>query len=93
MERDFNIHEWQAKFLREDSSKQQTAVEWLQTQIGYRENGKDMFEEFFSKAKEMEKNQIEDAFDSGWSRANGTKDTAYSSAEDYGKGYYSNKYK
>jgi hypothetical protein len=36
----------------------QTAVEWLQTQIGYWEKGKDMYEEFFNKAKEMEKKYI-----------------------------------
>jgi hypothetical protein len=94
MERDFNIHEWQAKYLKENSNKQQTAVEWLQTQIGYRENGKDMFEEFFNKAKEIEKQQIIDAYKAAedkceyfieehrWNRY-------YETAEPY----YNNKYK
>jgi hypothetical protein len=94
MKRDFNIHEWQAKYLREDSNKQQTAVEWLQSQISYKENGVDLFEEFFSKAKQIEKKQIIDAYKAAedeceyfieehkWNRH-------YETAEPY----YNNKYK
>ena len=70
--KDINIHEWQAKYLREDSNKQQTAVEWLQSQISYKENGVDLFEDLFSKAKEIEKKQqgysdedMIEAFESG----------------------------
>ena len=33
MERDFNIHEWQAKFLREDSERIMTAMEYLQKEL------------------------------------------------------------
>jgi hypothetical protein len=40
----------------------QTAVEWLESNIGYWEKGKDMYKEFFDKAKEMEKKQINNAF-------------------------------
>lgn len=88
----FNIHEWQAKCLREGSSKQQTAVEWLVNEANLLENNGWILP-LIEQAKEIEKKQIENAFDSGWNRANDTKDKAYSSAEDYGKGYYTNKYK
>lgn len=39
-------------------------------------------------AKEMEKQQIENAFDDGWNRANETKHQAYTTLEDYGSNYY-----
>jgi hypothetical protein len=97
MERDFNIHNWQAKFLKEESSNTKTAIEWLESKFYEFETIYDSLPtglyEYVEQAKEMEKQQIIDAFDSGWNRGNDTKDTAYSSAEDYGKGYYNNKYK
>ena len=97
MERDFNIHNWQAKFLKEESSNTKTAVEWLESKFSefetiYESLPSGLYE-YVQQAKEIEKKQIENAFDSGWNRANDTKDKAYSSAEDYGKVYYSNKYK
>lgn len=33
MERDFNIHNWQAKFLKEDSERIMTAMEYLQKEL------------------------------------------------------------
>jgi len=33
MERDFNIHNWQAKFLKEDSERRMTAMEYLQKEL------------------------------------------------------------
>ena len=65
----------------------QTAVEWLEEQM------KDdrflaAFEDEFEQAKEMEKQQIIEAFDDGWLRANDTKDITYSTAEDFGSNYY-----
>ena len=65
----------------------QTAVEWLEEQM------KDdrflaAFEDEFEQAKEMEKQQIIEAFDDGWLRANDTKDITYSTAKDFGSNYY-----
>ena len=39
-------------------------------------------------AKEMEKQQIENAFDDGWNRADETKHQAYITLEDMGSNYY-----
>jgi hypothetical protein len=65
MKNDFDIHQWQAKYLKEETSNKQTAVEYLQSQISYRENGVDMYEDFFNKAKQIEKKQIQKAFSDG----------------------------
>lgn len=60
MENNFDIHQWQAKFLREDSSRKLTAVEWLEKQLIHQ---KRLLPEHFNKAKQMEKEQIFDALE------------------------------
>jgi hypothetical protein len=64
----------------------QTAVEWLM-EIQNSQKGM-LFECDINQAKEMEKEQIIEAFDDGWLRANDTKDITYSTAEDFGSNYY-----
>ena len=62
MENNFDIHKWQAKYLREDSSRKQTAVEWLEKQLI---NQKRLLPVHFNKAKQMEEAQIKEAFRDG----------------------------
>lgn len=59
MKKDFNIHEWQAKYLREDSSRKQTAIDWLEERLtlSFGDEIKPL-RGFFVIAKEMEKKQI-----------------------------------
>lgn len=77
----------------------QTAVEFQTEQIGILvsklfndEISKTEFHfkrfEICEQAKEMEKQQIENAFDDGWNRANETKHQAYTTLEDMGSNYY-----
>lgn len=71
MERDFNIHNWQAKFLKEESSNRQSAVGWLEQKVW------ELDDEYFtiparlmemiSYAKEQEEKQIIEAFEAGGS--------------------------
>jgi len=73
--------------------KQQTAVEWLWEQldntIPYQNiQTSQIFNGLLDQAKAMEKQQIIDAYNSGWKRANDTKDSAISTAEDHGEYYY-----
>ena len=66
MENNFDIHNWQAKFLKEESSNTKTAVEWLEERlaISFGEEIKSL-RGFFVIAKEEEKKQIEDAYYDG----------------------------
>jgi hypothetical protein len=66
MKNDFDIHNWQAKFLKEESSNTKTAVEWLEERlaISFGEEIKSL-RGFFVIAKEQEKQQIEDAYEKG----------------------------
>jgi hypothetical protein len=98
MERDFNIHNWQAKFLKEESSNTKTAIEWLESKFDEFETIYDSLPaglyEYVNQAKEMEKQQIIDAYKAAedqceyfieehkWNRY-------YETAEPY----YNNKYK
>jgi hypothetical protein len=70
----------------------QTAVEWLVEKI-QQANPTFKFDALIREAKEMEKEQIEKAFDNGWQRANDTKDKSYTTAEDYGFNYYNKTFK
>lgn len=67
MERDFNIHNWQAKFLKEESSNTKTAIKWLESKFDEFETIYDSLPaglyEYVNQAKEMEKQQIEDAYE------------------------------
>lgn len=69
MERDFNIHNWQAKFLKEESSDTKTAVQWLESKFNEFETIYDSLPsglyEYVNQAKEIEKQQIEDAYEKG----------------------------
>lgn len=69
MERDFNIHNWQAKFLKEESSNTKTAIEWLESKFDEFETIYDSLPsglyEYVNQAKEIEKQQIEDAYEKG----------------------------
>ena len=100
MENNFDIHQWQAKFLKEESSNTKTAIEWLVQELrGYDDEGDFIFHgvinsELISQAKEIEKQQIIDAYKAAedeceyfieehkWNRY-------YETAEPY----YNNKYK
>lgn len=68
----------------------QTAIKWLYDQI---ENKGKCIYEVIDQARAMEKEQIENAFDNGWERANQTKDKFYTTAEDYGFNYYNKTFK
>ena len=70
----------------------QTAVEWLVEKI-QQANPTFKFDALIREAKSMEKEQIENAFDNGWKRANETKDKCYTTAEDYGFNYYNETFK
>ena len=96
MERDFNIHNWQAKFLKEESSNTKTAIEWLESKFDEFETIYDSLPaglyEYVNQAKEMEKKQITDAYEQGeddgyWSPEHGY-DREYKDSEEY----YSNNY-
>lgn len=62
--KDINIHEWQAKYLREDNSRKQTAIDWLEEKLrlSFGDELKSL-RGFFVLAKEMEKEQIFDALE------------------------------
>ena len=69
----------------------QTAVEWLVEQMDIK--NPNWLKEEIEQAKEMEKQQIIEAFDDGWKRANDTKDKAYATSEDFGNNYYNETFK
>ena len=48
--------------------------------------------ELFAQSKQMEKEQIIDAYDNGFDRCYTTRHRPYMVAEDYGKHYYESKY-
>jgi hypothetical protein len=64
-------------------SKEQTAVEWLESQIRYYISNDDRLFNMFNQAKEMEKQQIENAFNDGWENGQSRIETE--------KDYYYNK--
>jgi hypothetical protein len=69
----------------------QTAVEWLVETLNKKYGNDDFIITFINEieqAKEIEKQQIENAFDDGWKRADDTRDIPYSTAEDFGNNYY-----
>jgi len=63
----------------------QTAVEWLLDTLGYNENMEGGVKEIIEKAKEMEKEQIEEAFYDGY-----YKEELYDSRKYYNETYESN---
>ena len=74
-----------------------TAVEWLYERLERMIPRTSIYnmdkEDYFKQAKEMEKQQIENAFDDGWNRANETKQQAYTTLEDIGSNYYNKTFK
>ena len=87
MENNFDIHNWQAKFLKEGSSNTKTAVEWLIKELkdfGYYTYN---LEKLCEQTKEMEKQQIIDAHIEGHKAPSSTLKNF--DAEQY----YNNKYK
>jgi hypothetical protein len=78
----FDLKKYLAENKLYEDTKKQTVVEWLVEQVPH------VIPEDYIKAKEMEKQQIIDAYNSGWKRANDTKDSAISTAEDHGEYYY-----
>jgi hypothetical protein len=78
----FDLKKYLAENKLYEDAKKQTVVEWLVEQVPH------VIPEDYIKAKEMEKQQIIDAYNSGWKRANDTKDSAISTAEDHGEYYY-----
>jgi hypothetical protein len=74
-----------------------TAVEWLYERLERMIPRTSLYnmdkEDYFKQAKEMEKQQIENAFDDGWNRANETKQQAYTTLEDIGSNYYNKTFK
>jgi hypothetical protein len=79
----FDLKKYLAENKLYEDAKKQTVVEWLVEQLNLYE-----YEDVIKQAKEMEKQQIIDAYNSGWKRANDTKDSAISTAEDHGEYYY-----
>jgi len=74
------------------NKKQQTAVEWYNQQIVDRQNGNGdsrSLDEIFEQAKEMEKQRIENAFNSGYN--NGILDTCLTAEQYYKETYGGNK--
>lgn len=63
----FDIHQWQAKFLKEESSNIKTAVEWLEEKLPSLSinDDNDFYKKLFKQAKELQKQQIEDAYEKG----------------------------
>ena len=73
----------------------QTAVEWLANDLYEKFEMKGdgaLFNDLVNQAKGIEKQQIENAFDDGWNRANETKHQAYTTLEDMGSNYYNKTY-
>ena len=69
----------------------QTAVEWLANELYEKFEMKGdgvLFNDLLNQANKIFTEQIEDAFDSGWKRADTTRDIPYSTAEDFGNNYY-----
>jgi hypothetical protein len=65
----------------------QTAVEWFEEQVGHNSlMGLKEFNEIFEKAKEMEKDQIEDAYAYGY--ADGFDDVKYDDEPKGAEQYY-----
>lgn len=74
----------------------QTAVEWLAKELYEKFEMKGdgiLFDEFLKQAQKMEKQQIMEAYDSGWERADETKHKAYTTLEDRGSNYYNETFK
>ena len=87
----FDLKKYLAENKLYENSKQQTAVEWLEKNINLKGLPTNQILEIVNlldKAKEIEKKRIINAYDSGWKRANDTKDSAISTAEDHGEYYY-----
>jgi hypothetical protein len=69
----------------------QTAVEWLANELYEKFEMKGdgaLFNDLLNQANRIFMEQIEDAFDSGWKRADTTRDIPYSTAEDFGNNYF-----
>jgi hypothetical protein len=81
-----------------------TAVQWLEEEITNRivrrnphdtiviQTQGEVLIDLFNQAKEIERQQITEAFDKGWKRANDTIDRAYSTSEDFGDNHYNETY-
>jgi hypothetical protein len=80
----FDLKKYLAENKLYEDAKKQTAVEYLEALAINRP----ITPEDIKQAKEIEKKRIINAYDSGWKRANDTKDSAISTAEDHGEYYY-----
>jgi len=71
------------KFIDFDKDMKQTAVEWLLDRIEDVDLTEKLWENVKQQAKEMEKQQIFDAWDNGYDKGFGYSDAKFNSSEQY----------